>query len=180
MKTFIYRLLSISSVLFVIIIALELIAFAFPNEYSFKRKYVEKSGDKIKVLVLGHSHTAHGIDPMAIGDSVFNMAISGRVHYYDAQLAERYIPTLKNLKCVIWPIGYNFGYLSYLYDVTENKISNGLRIRKLSPLECWRLMGVKDEDFNKGSKNQNDSSLYHLAGDSIVVNVLMAIFKELF
>lgn len=124
MKTFIYRLLSISSVLFVIIIALELIAFAFPNEYSFKRKYVEKSGDKIKVLVLGHSHTAHGIDPMAIGDSVFNMAISGRVHYYDAQLAERYIPTLKNLKCVIWPIGYNFGYLSYLYDVTENKISN--------------------------------------------------------
>ena len=61
----------------------------------------------------------------------------------------------------------------------ENKISNGLRIRKLSPLECWRLMGVKDEDFEKVRKNQSDSSLYHLAGDSIVVNVLMAIFKEL-
>ena len=40
-------------------------------------------------------------------------------------------------------------------------------------------MGVKDEDFEKIKKNQSDSSLYHLAGDSIVVNVLMAIFKEM-
>jgi len=56
---------------------------------------------------------------------------------------------------------------------------NELRIRKLTPRECFRLMGVKDEDFDKVSKNQSDSSLYHLAGDSIVVNVLMAIFKEM-
>ena len=41
------------------------------------------------------------------------------------------------------------------------------------------IQQVKDEDFNKIAKNQSDSSLYHLAGDSIVVNVLMAIFKEL-
>lgn len=54
-----------------------------------------------------------------------------------------------------------------------------LRIRKLTPLECFRLMGVKDEDYYKIAKNQSNSSLYHLAGDSIVVNVLMAIFKEL-
>lgn len=54
------------------------------------------------------------------------------------------------------------------------------RIRKLTPKECFRLMGVKDEDFEKVSKNQSNNSLYHLAGDSIVVNVLMAIFKELF
>lgn len=56
---------------------------------------------------------------------------------------------------------------------------NNLRIRKLTPLECFRLMGVKDEDYYKVAKNQSNSSLYHLAGDSIVVNVLMAIFKEL-
>lgn len=60
----------------------------------------------------------------------------------------------------------------------KDKIGN-LRIRKLTPRECFRLMGVKDEDFEKIAKNQSDSSLYHLAGDSIVVNVLIAIFKEL-
>jgi DNA (cytosine-5)-methyltransferase 1 len=56
---------------------------------------------------------------------------------------------------------------------------SNLRIRKLTPKECFRLMGVKDEDYERIAKNQSDSSLYHLAGDSIVVNVLMAIFKEL-
>jgi len=54
-----------------------------------------------------------------------------------------------------------------------------LRIRKLTPRECFRLMGVRDEDYERIAKNQSDASLYHLAGDSIVVNVLMAIFKEL-
>ena len=62
----------------------------------------------------------------------------------------------------------------------EGIVNNDLRIRKLTPKECFRLMGVKDEDFEKARKNQSDSSLYHLAGDSIVVDVLMAIFKELF
>ena len=56
---------------------------------------------------------------------------------------------------------------------------DNLKIRKLTPRECFRLMGVKDEDYDKIAKNQSDSSLYHLAGDSIVVNVLMAIFKEM-
>ena len=58
-------------------------------------------------------------------------------------------------------------------------VINGLRIRKLTPKECFRLMGVKDEDYEKVAKNQSNASLYHLAGDSIVVNVLMAIFKEM-
>ena len=61
----------------------------------------------------------------------------------------------------------------------EGVVNSDLRIRKLTPRECFRLMGVKDEDYEKCAKNQSDSSLYHLAGDSIVVNVLMAIFKEL-
>ena len=40
-------------------------------------------------------------------------------------------------------------------------------------------MGVKDADYYKVAKNQSEASLYHLAGDSIVVNVLMEIFKML-
>ena len=56
---------------------------------------------------------------------------------------------------------------------------NDLKIRKLTPREAFRLMGVKDEDFEKIAKHQSDSSLYHLAGDSIVCQCLMAIFKEM-
>ena len=54
-----------------------------------------------------------------------------------------------------------------------------LKIRKLTERECFRLMGVKDDDFDNIAKNQSSSSLFHLAGDSIVVDVLMAIFKEM-
>ena len=59
------------------------------------------------------------------------------------------------------------------------RLLENYKIRKLTPRECFRLMGVRDEDYDKIKDNQSDSSLYHLAGDSIVVNVLMAIFKEM-
>lgn len=57
---------------------------------------------------------------------------------------------------------------------------NGLRIRKLTPKEVWRLMGFDDEDFEKASKVNSNTQLYKQAGNSIVVNVLEAIFKNLF
>jgi DNA (cytosine-5)-methyltransferase 1 len=57
---------------------------------------------------------------------------------------------------------------------------NGLSIRKLTPRECFRLMGVHDSEFDLIRGDFSDSVLYHMAGDSIVVNVLMAIFSEMF
>lgn len=56
----------------------------------------------------------------------------------------------------------------------------GLRIRKLTPKECFRLQAVKDEDIDLIMKNQSNSLGYHLAGDSICITVLMAIFSKLF
>ena len=55
------------------------------------------------------------------------------------------------------------------------------KVRKLTPLECWRLMGVSDEDFYK-VKNAgiSNSRLVRLAGNSIVVDVLEGIFEKLF
>ena len=54
-----------------------------------------------------------------------------------------------------------------------------LRIRKLTPKECWRLMGFDDEDFEKASKVNSNSQLYKQAGNSIVVNVLEGILRNL-
>jgi DNA (cytosine-5)-methyltransferase 1 len=58
-------------------------------------------------------------------------------------------------------------------------VKHNLRIRKLTPRECYRLMGFSDKAFDYAQENASNSTLYHQAGDSIVVNVLMAIFKEL-
>lgn len=54
-----------------------------------------------------------------------------------------------------------------------------LRIRKITPLEAWRLMGFDDSDFEKAEKVNSNTQLYKQAGNSIVVNVLEAILKEL-
>lgn len=54
-----------------------------------------------------------------------------------------------------------------------------LRIRKLTPKECWRLMGFDDEDFEKAEEVNSNTQLYKQAGNSICVPVLEAIFKNL-
>lgn len=54
------------------------------------------------------------------------------------------------------------------------------RIRKLTPKECFRLMSVRDCDFERIAKNQSNASLYHLAGDSIITLTLCAIFAKMF
>lgn len=54
------------------------------------------------------------------------------------------------------------------------------RIRKVTPKECWRLMGFSDEDFGKAEKVNSNSQLYKQAGNAIVVQVLEAVFKEFF
>jgi len=77
----------------------------------------------------------------------------------------------------------NLGRTTGLYVVNY-------RIRRLTPLECWRLMGFDDEDYWKArkaleqrfykGKDKSDSQMYKMAGNSIVVNVLEEIYKYLF
>lgn len=60
------------------------------------------------------------------------------------------------------------------------KVIEPYRIRKLTPLECWRLMGFTDQDFYKAQEVNSNSQLYKQAGNSIVVPVLEGIFSQLF
>lgn len=54
-----------------------------------------------------------------------------------------------------------------------------IRIRKLTPKECWRLMGFYDEDFEKAEKVCSNTQLYKQSGNSIVCDCLEAIFSQL-
>lgn len=64
---------------------------------------------------------------------------------------------------------------------TVTGVEQRYRIRKLTPRECWRLMGFSDEDFDKAQNaGVSNSQLYKQAGNSIVVDVLYYIFKELY
>ncbi len=71
----------------------------------------------------------------------------------------------------------------------EPKVQSQYRIRKLTPLECWRLMGFEDKDYWVARKaleetyyngrDRSNSQMYKMAGNSIVVNVLEGIFNNL-
>lgn len=69
------------------------------------------------------------------------------------------------------PVG-NAGGNSYLYNV-------GYRIRKLTPRECGRLMGVSDEHIDKMASVNSNTQLYKQFGNSIVVDVMCAMFRNL-
>ena len=62
----------------------------------------------------------------------------------------------------------------------DSLVANDYQIRKLTPKECWRLMGFSDEDFEKAANVNSNSQLYKQAGNSIVVDVLVSIFENLF
>lgn len=83
--------------------------------------------------------------------------------------------TTENIPNVIEFGNPDFYHFLYLIDGDLYLI----RIRKLTPLECWRLMDFSDEDFHKAEKVNSNTQLYKQAGNSIVVNVLTAIFGQM-
>ena len=58
-------------------------------------------------------------------------------------------------------------------------VSDGFRIRKLTPRECWRLQGFPDWAFDRAQAVNSNSQLYKQAGNSVTVNVIEAIAKKL-
>lgn len=125
-----------------------------------------------------HQATEQGFEYLEIGGAVdLNYPTSqtrrGRVIENGKicpTLTREYIPNVVELGN---PKFYNF-----IYKIDDEWLL--IRIRKLTPRECWRLMGFYDEDFEKAEKVSSNSSLYKQAGNSIVVNVLEDIFKQLF
>ena len=61
----------------------------------------------------------------------------------------------------------------------NSHIATQYRIRKLTPRECGRLMGVSDEDIDKMAAVNSNTQLYKQFGNSIVVDVMCAMFKNL-
>ena len=68
-------------------------------------------------------------------------------------------------------------YHDFIYDI--DGIFYLIRIRKLTPMECWRLMDFTDEDFNKARQKVSNTQLYKQAGNSIVVACLEGIFSQM-
>lgn len=109
--------------------------------------------------------------------------IKGHSYNYDdarcIQIGELDIKAMDCVKRVYDSIGLSPTLTNMQGGHRQPKILDLLRIRKLTPLECWRLMGFDDQDYYKAAEFNSNTQLYKQAGNSIVVNVLEAIFKQM-
>lgn len=117
-----------------------------------------------------------GLEPKILQESPVPELVGGigKINFgKQYRQGNRVYSSKKTAMCLMaQPVG-NAGGFSYLYNV-------GYRIRKLTPKECWRLMGFKDNDFQKAKDaGVSNSQLYKQAGNSMVTNCLFYIFKNL-
>ena len=143
------------------------------------RKYCNRECMRKDWVKIGDNHnqsysnahtTARKINELILHKEVCELCGSDTnldIHHIDGNWQNN---TLDNLMCLCRSCHTRY---------EKNKDKTELRIRKLTPLEIWRLMGFEDEDFEKAAKVNSNTQLYKQAGNSIVVNVLEAILKEL-
>lgn len=92
--------------LLIIAAALEFVAEAIPNSYSYKRDYMEQHGAEIRTLILGSSNAYDGLNPNVLPHA-FNLANSSQTLEDDYRLLAKYIDSMDSLQMVIVGLGYH-------------------------------------------------------------------------
>lgn len=116
MRSFLKKILLYSAIVMAIFIAYELALLWVPNEFSYKKRYIEKHKSELRILVLGNSHLADCVDPSLLGEGAFNAAQPGRSAWYDLQLIKEFVPQMPQLECIVMPLSYDYQYWGHLYE----------------------------------------------------------------
>ena len=144
----------------------------FRSDSIIKIGEISSSQDGVVVSENGiaPTHTAgHGNTPKVL-ISISNLPCTTR----EKQIAGALVASIykQGGRNLIANIESNLGY--------EGVIDNEFRLRKYTPLECFRLMGFDDADHAQAEAVNSNTQLYKQAGNSIVVSVPQAIFEKLF
>jgi hypothetical protein len=136
-----------------------------PNDYSFKRDYLDKYSNKISVLFLGNSHVYFGIKPELLEAKSFNAAHISQSLDYDFEILKKYENNWSNLKYIILPVDY-FSLYGSLTDGSEEwrvknyKIYYGVSTRDKFNDNFELLNGKFGKNINRAfkywTKNRND------------------------
>jgi hypothetical protein len=106
MKKFIIKIFIFLVPLIILGAFIELLLRQIPNEYSYKKNYLDNNSNKIEKLFLGSSHTYYGVNPSFIGGNSFNASHESQTLNYDYKIFKKYENDWANLKFIIIPIDY--------------------------------------------------------------------------
>jgi len=132
--------------------AMEVALRHIPNDYTYKKEYLDKNAAAINTLFFGSSHMYYGVDPKYIAVKSFNASHISQLLYFDYQIFKKYENRLQNLKCVVIPIDYQSLY---------GRLETGP--------ERWR---VKNYNIYYGINTTNDlTEHYEVLGNKLQVNL---------
>jgi len=122
MKKFLIKLVVFLLPVLVLFCGLEWSIRHIPNDYNSKIKYINQHGSEIEVLALGSSHFYHGFNPDYLQAHTFNLAHIAQTPEFDLKLFQKFLPKLKNVKVLVYPISY----FTFFWDLQSSS-------------EAWRM-----------------------------------------
>lgn len=126
MKRFIRNTILYLLPIVIISIPIELLLRKIPNEYTYKKEYLNKHAHEIEVLILGSSHSYYGVDPSYFSNNTFNASHVSQTYEWDYEIYKKYKDRFTSLKTIILPVSY-FSLLTELETNSEHwRIKNYL------------------------------------------------------
>lgn len=106
MKLFVKNILLFSLPILLLGGVLELFLREIPNDYRYKREYLDKNAERITVLFLGSSYAYYGVNPALMCPNSFNAAYISQSIYYDYQILKKYQNRWNKLQYIALPVSY--------------------------------------------------------------------------
>ena len=143
-------------------------------------------GEGVKIIQRAHGYNQggeHDIAPTLTRNSyhennVLKITEATSQGYAEAEVGDSVNLSHPNSKTRRGRVGKKIAN-TLLTGESQGVVDPDFRIRKLTPRECWRLQGFPDWAFDKAQEVNSNSQLYKQAGNSVTVNVIAAIAKEL-
>ena len=106
MNSFLKKSLLFSLPILLVAISFELLLRRIPNDYQYKKDYLDKNSKSIQTLFLGSSHSYFGINPEFTQSKSFNASYMSQSYKYDLKILKKYDGKWDSLKCIAIPVSY--------------------------------------------------------------------------
>ena len=166
MKKFIIRTLLFLAPILIIGIVLEVSIRNIPNDYKYKKEYLDANAGQIETLILGSSETFRGVNPDYFSSNAFNAANNAQSLEYDYKILEMYKDNLKNLKTLIIPISYP----TYYFNLKSSKGSKRIKYYNIyfGMTSSFDLTEYSEVLSNKIKYTYRNFVKYYIHGNTLI------------
>jgi hypothetical protein len=119
MKKFTRETLIFLLPLIISVFLMEFLLREIPNDYQFKKKYLDNNSDKTEILFLGNSHAFYGLNPIYFKQSCFNASYITQSFDLDLEILKKYEQKWSELKVIVIPVSY-FSFIESLQTSSES------------------------------------------------------------